>query len=98
MISFLLNSLVVQWLGLRAFTAKGLDSIPGSGTKILQATWCGQINKLFPEHQMILWYNVYRQRNTVMLVSWKKLYSSHTQRAFTPWASPQTFNLTPPPK
>ena len=45
MISFLLNSLVVQWLGLRAFTAKGLGSIPGSGTKILQATWCGQINK-----------------------------------------------------
>ena len=28
------NSLVVQWLGLRAFTAEGLGSIPGRGTKI----------------------------------------------------------------
>ena len=35
------NSLVVQWLGLfafSAFTAEGLGSIPGRGTKILQAT------------------------------------------------------------
>ena len=31
------NSLVVQWLGLGAFTAVGLGSIPGGGTKILQA-------------------------------------------------------------
>ena len=31
------NSLVVQWLGLHTFTIKGLDSIPGRGTKILQA-------------------------------------------------------------
>ena len=30
------NSLVVQWLGLHAFTAEGLDSIPGLGTKIPQ--------------------------------------------------------------
>ena len=29
---------MVQWLGLRAFTAKGADSIPGHGTKIPQAT------------------------------------------------------------
>ena len=28
------NSLVVQWLGLHAFTAEGLGSIPGQGTKI----------------------------------------------------------------
>ena len=28
------NSLAVQWLGLRAFTAKGAGSIPGRGTKI----------------------------------------------------------------
>ena len=34
------NSLVVQWLGLRAFTAEGPGSIPGWGTKILQATRC----------------------------------------------------------
>ena len=33
------NSLVVQWLGLRAFTDEGLGSIPGLGTKIPQAAW-----------------------------------------------------------
>ena len=32
------NSLVVQWLGLRTFSAQGLGSIPGWGTKIPQAT------------------------------------------------------------
>ena len=36
------NSLVVQWLGLRAFTAEGLGSIPGRGTKIPQASKCGK--------------------------------------------------------
>ena len=36
------NSLVVQWLGLCAFTAEGLGSIPGQGTKIPQATWHSQ--------------------------------------------------------
>ena len=30
------NSLVVQWLGLRAFTAEGPDSIPGQKTKTLR--------------------------------------------------------------
>ena len=32
------SSLVVQWLGLCAFTALGPGSIPGQGTKIPQAT------------------------------------------------------------
>ena len=32
------NSLAVQWLGLSAFTAMGLGSISGRGTKIPQAT------------------------------------------------------------
>ena len=32
------NSLAVQWLGLGAFTAQGLGSIPGWGTKIPEAT------------------------------------------------------------
>ena len=36
------NSLAVQWLGLCAFTAKGLGSIPVQGTKIPQAAWHGQ--------------------------------------------------------
>ena len=30
------NSLVVQWLGLHAFSGKGTGSIPGWGTKISQ--------------------------------------------------------------
>ena len=33
------NSLVVQWLGLWAFTAEGLGWIPGWGSKIPQAAW-----------------------------------------------------------
>ena len=36
------NSLAAQWLGLGAFTAGGLCSIPGWGPEILQATWHGQ--------------------------------------------------------
>ena len=31
------GSLVVQWLGLHAFTAEGVGLIPRQGTKILQA-------------------------------------------------------------
>ena len=40
------NSLAVQWLGLRAFTAKGTGSIPGWGTKIPHAAWHGQKIKI----------------------------------------------------
>ena len=36
---------MVHWLGLGAFTAVGLGSIPGQGTKILQATQLGQKKK-----------------------------------------------------
>ena len=36
---------MAQWLGLSAFTAKGLGSIPGWGTKIPQATQGGQKEK-----------------------------------------------------
>ena len=35
------NSLVVQWLGLCAFTSQGLGSLPGLETKILQTVWHG---------------------------------------------------------
>ena len=35
------NSLAVQWLGLRAFTAR-TGSIPVGGTKIPQVMWRGQ--------------------------------------------------------
>ena len=36
------NSLLVQWLGLGAFTAKDPGSIPSWRTKIPQAGWYGQ--------------------------------------------------------
>ena len=39
------TSLAVQWLGLSTSTAQGAGSIPGQGTKIPQAVWCGQIKK-----------------------------------------------------
>ena len=39
------NSLAVQWLRLTTFTADGAGSIPGWGTKILQATHCSQKKK-----------------------------------------------------
>ena len=36
------NSLAVQWLVLRTLTAESTGSIPGWGTKILQAAWYSQ--------------------------------------------------------
>ena len=39
------NSLVVQWLGLGAFTVMGPDTIPGRETKILQGLRLGQKKK-----------------------------------------------------
>ena len=38
-------SLAVQWLGFRAFTAEGLGSVPGRGTKMPQASLHGQEEK-----------------------------------------------------
>ena len=38
------TSLVAHWLGLWASSAGGTGSIPGRGTKILYAGWCGQKN------------------------------------------------------
>ena len=39
------NSLAVEWLGLHAFTAEGVGSIPGWGIRIPQATQRGQKEK-----------------------------------------------------
>ena len=39
--SYLGSPLAVQWLGLSAFTAQGLGSVPCWGTKTLQAAWRG---------------------------------------------------------
>ena len=41
------NFLAVQWLGIHAFTAEGTGSVPGQGTKILQAVQCGQKKNCF---------------------------------------------------
>ena len=38
------TSLMVQWLGLHASTTGDEGSVPGLGTKILHAVWCGQNN------------------------------------------------------
>ena len=43
--------LAVQWLGLGAFTAEGLGSTPGQGTKILQAARCGPLPASPPPHK-----------------------------------------------
>ena len=40
-----MNSPVANWLGLGAFTAEGVGSIPGRGTKIPQAGQCSQKKK-----------------------------------------------------
>lgn len=34
-------SLAVQWLSLQAANVRGAGSIPGRGSKILHAAWCG---------------------------------------------------------
>ena len=39
------NSLAVQWLGLGAFTAMPVVSVPGQGTKVPQTRQCGQKKK-----------------------------------------------------
>ena len=44
------NSVVVQWLGPCAFTAKGLISIPDQRTKILQTAQHGQKPPQNPVH------------------------------------------------
>ena len=41
------TSLMVQWLGLHASTAEGIDSIPGQGIMILHAAWWPKVNKCF---------------------------------------------------
>ena len=44
------TSLATQWLGLHTFTAKGLGSIPGRGTKIPQAVQHSQKKRRKAKH------------------------------------------------
>ena len=57
------DSLVVQWLGLRAFTAKGPGSIPGRGTEIPQAAQCGQSKKIEVAHCSIIYSSIKQEQN-----------------------------------
>ena len=62
--SFFGNSLVVQWLGLHAFTAEGLGSIPCWGTKIPQAVWCSQKKKrIYVCICVYIYINTFHQHN-----------------------------------
>ena len=48
------NSLAVQWLGLHTLTTEDLGSIPGRGTKIPQASLCGQKKKKTKKIKMVV--------------------------------------------
>ena len=56
------NSPALQWLGLCAFTAEGMGSIPGRGTKIPQDMHQGQKLKKFK--------NLKKERY-LMVMDWK---------------------------
>ena len=64
------SSLAVQWLGLCAFTAVGLGSIPGRGTKIPQAMQCGQKKKIKKKN-----FNIY-------IWNKKKHFPSHLHQCY----------------
>ena len=46
---------MVRWLGFHALTAEGPGSIPGQGTKIPQAAWCGKKKKKKAVEAMVQW-------------------------------------------
>ena len=69
------NSLVVKWLGLRAFTAKGQGSIPGQGTKIPQAVWCSQKTKQNKKTRYQMLSRIWRKRTLVYDVGSVNWYS-----------------------
>ena len=48
------NSLVIQWLGFCPLIAEDLGSVSGQGTKIPQATWCGQKRKEKKRHKRMV--------------------------------------------
>lgn len=68
------NSLVIQWSGLWAFTAKGLGSISGGGTKI-------------PQKSLQTLANVTRQGRRITPV--KKSWSNYTLSICLPFRSPK---------
>ena len=62
------NSLAIQWLGLCAFTAKGLSLIPGLGTKIPRATQYGKKEKKHTAYVLgDLWFQIYKSKYLIHL-------------------------------
>ena len=59
------NSLMVQWLGLWVFTAENTGSIPGRGSKILQAMCQGKKIRLMETYQkdIGIWETLSLQKN-----------------------------------
>ena len=69
--------LEIQWSGLCAFSAEGPDSIPGQGTKILQAPQCGQKERKKRKENYPLLRAVGRQAGTrVCIMFYKEDYFS----------------------
>ena len=64
-ITFLGNSLAVQWLGLGVLTAQGQGSIPGLGTKISQAARRSQKRK-----KKITFLEVLRNKGYIINYFW----------------------------
>ena len=59
------NSLAIQRLGLRTFTAKGMGSVPDGGTKIPQATQCSQKLIKYIILNPLWYYQQYYQHSAV---------------------------------
>ena len=72
------NSLVVQWLGLGAFTAVGPGSIPGQRTKIL---WAGAAKKKKKKKKLL---GIKRQAGLVWLPALPPLLSPAVRAVSTP--------------
>ena len=72
------NSLVVQWLGLCAFTAEDPGSIPVRGTKILQAVQHGQKTK--QNKKKPWWEKISHSPDWQKLKVWQYLTLSRKQR------------------
>ena len=81
------NSLVVQWLGLCAITAKGAGSIPGRGTKITPATQHSQKRKINETKWKLTSEKLFPQQKTYSALPNGGLINSRFARA---WEHPQS--------
>ena len=65
---------MVQWLGPGAFTGGGLESIPGQGTKIPQATWHDQQQKQSGKRALLMVQDnpLIKEKRRKLLITWAK--------------------------